>query len=71
MIREFLDDPHAPEANVNAGVTDSVGEPFKSWVDVAGFVDVDELGFGESGVLWVYSGGVERGTAPDRRRDSG
>jgi hypothetical protein len=49
VVREFLDDLHSPEANVNAGVTDSAGEPFKSWVDVAAFVDADELAFSEAG----------------------
>lgn len=52
--REFLDNPPAPEANVNVGRTDDPREPFGSWVDVAAFVDDDELGFCDTGWLWVY-----------------
>ena len=55
VVREFLDDSGSPEGNVNAGRTDMVGEPFESWVDVAGFVDADQLAFSESGLLWVWA----------------
>ena len=54
LVREFLDDPSAPEQNVNRGVSDSEYEPFNTWVDVAGFVDKDDLGFCERGWLWVW-----------------
>jgi len=54
VIREFLEDLQSPEANVNIGLTDLPGEPFGTWIDVAGFVDEDELGFSESGFLWVW-----------------
>jgi hypothetical protein len=54
VVREFLDDPSAPDQNVNRGVLDSLGEPFETWVEVAGFVDGDKLGFCERGWLWVW-----------------
>jgi hypothetical protein len=54
VVREFLDDPDNPEAKTNRGSSDVEGEPFESWVDIAGFVDADDLGFSESGLLWVW-----------------
>jgi hypothetical protein len=54
VVREFLDNPHHPKANRNFGSSDVEGEPFESWVDVAGFVDADNLGFSEAGLLWVW-----------------
>jgi hypothetical protein len=54
VVREFLDDPDNPGANVNRGSSELEGEPFGSWVDVASFVDADELGFSEAGQLWVW-----------------
>lgn len=54
IVREFLDDSQDPEANANVGVSDVEGEPFESWSDVASFVDSDELGFSEVGLLWVW-----------------
>jgi hypothetical protein len=54
VIREFLDDPHNPEANANRGTSEVQGEPFESWVDVANFVDADDLGYTEAGLLWVW-----------------
>jgi hypothetical protein len=54
VVREFLDDSHNPEANADRGSSAVEGEPFESWVDVASFVDADELGLSESGLLWVW-----------------
>jgi hypothetical protein len=54
VLREFLDDADNPEANASRGTSDVEGEPFESWVDVASFVDADELGFSEAGLLWVW-----------------
>jgi hypothetical protein len=54
VVREFVDDPDDPGANANAGATDVEGEPFESWMDVARFVDADELGFSDAGLLWVW-----------------
>jgi hypothetical protein len=54
LVREFLDYPTSPQENVNWGVSDSEYEPFKTWIDVAGFVDEDDLGFCEQGWLWVW-----------------
>jgi hypothetical protein len=54
VVREFLDDPDNPGANTNRGSSDVEGEPFKSWIDVASFVDADELGFSDAGLLWVW-----------------
>ena len=54
VVRVFLDDPDDPEANANVGASKVEGEPFKSWVDVATFVDSDEFGFCDAGLLWVW-----------------
>jgi hypothetical protein len=54
VIREFLDDPHNTDANINVGISEVEGEPFEGWADVASFVDADELGFSEAGLLWVW-----------------
>jgi hypothetical protein len=59
LVREFLDAPSSPEQNVNQGDWDSKYEPFETWIDVAGFVDDDELGFSEQGWLWVWPGPEE------------
>lgn len=55
LVREFLDDPSSPEQNVNTGVSDSEYEPFKTWIDVAGFVDEDRLVFCDTGWLWMWA----------------
>jgi len=55
VIREFSDEPGSPETNVNLGMIESDSEPFEHWFDVAGFVDADELGFSEAGLLWVWA----------------
>lgn len=54
IVRELLDDSQDSEANVNVGISDVEGEPFESWSDVASFVDSDELGCSEAGLLWVW-----------------
>jgi hypothetical protein len=54
VVREFVDDPGSPELNINIGISDSESEPFHSWIEIASFVDADDLGFFESGWLWVY-----------------
>jgi len=54
ILREFLWDRSAPEANVNRGCLDCVDEPFQTWVEVASFVEDDDLGFSETGRLWIY-----------------
>jgi hypothetical protein len=54
VVREFLDDPDHPESNTNRGSWDVEGEPFTSWLDVARFVDADELGYSEAGQVWVW-----------------
>ena len=54
IVRVFLDDRTNPQENIDVGVSDSEGEPFRSWIDVASFVDADDLGFSETGLLWVW-----------------
>jgi hypothetical protein len=54
VVREFLDEPDDPNGNVDRGGNDATGEPFLSWIDVAGFVDEDELGYSEAGLLLVW-----------------
>ncbi|MBC7853498.1 MAG: hypothetical protein IAF94_08685 [Pirellulaceae bacterium] len=52
--REFLDDRDSPESNVNAGRLEDPHEPFESWIEVASYVDDDDLGFSDVGWLWIY-----------------
>jgi hypothetical protein len=54
LVREFLDYADDPTENVNFGDLGPDFEPIESWVDVAGIVDDDKLGFSSTGFLWVY-----------------
>lgn len=54
VVREFLDEPSRPHQNINRGVSNFQGELFQSWVDVAGFVDEDDLATCGQGWLWVW-----------------
>jgi hypothetical protein len=55
LQREFFDDRNSPDEKVDFGVlSDNPHEPFKTWVNVASFVDGDKLAFSEVGSLWVY-----------------
>ena len=56
VLREFMDDRTSLGQNVNRGITEFEGEPFKTWVGVAGFVDEDALGWCDRGWLWVWGG---------------
>ena len=53
VTREFLIDTSSSEEDVNVGRIDSSHEPFKNWVQIAGFVDDDELAFCDAGWLWI------------------
>jgi len=54
--RVFYEQPDSPELNINIGSlsTDLEPQPFLSWVDIASFVDADELAFSDTGWLWVF-----------------
>jgi hypothetical protein len=54
VIREFFEDKESPELSVNKGTLDSETTPIVSWIEVASFVDDDELGFSDTGWLWVF-----------------
>lgn len=56
VIRVFTDDADLPERNLNIGKLEEniEPEPFHSWIEVASFVDADELAFSETGWLWVF-----------------
>lgn len=54
VLREFRNDKNAPHEDINVGRIDSSNEPFTSWVQIAGFVDDDDLGFSDAGWLWVF-----------------
>lgn len=56
VLREFLYLAGSPGENVNRGRLESDCEPLESWVEVAGFIDRDDLAFSERGWLWVYRG---------------
>ena len=55
VVREFLFDADDPDANVNRGVlAGNLIEPLKTWIEVAHFVDDDDLAFSEKGLLWIH-----------------
>jgi hypothetical protein len=54
--REFLDVGDNPQLSVNCGnLASERAAPIASWVDVASIVDDDDLGFNETGALWLLS----------------
>ena len=54
VLREFMDYPDEPEENRDLGCLPGESEnPIKSWIEVASFVDDDELGYSDDGWLWV------------------
>ncbi len=54
VVREFLDYPDEPDENLDKGKLPIEEQtPIKSWIDIASFVDEDDLAFSESGWLWV------------------
>lgn len=54
VVREFLDYAPEQEDNLNVGNLGPDFEPIETWIDVAGIVDDDNLGFSDTGFLWVY-----------------
>lgn len=54
VLREFVDSGDASQPEVNIGRLENETIPFKSWIDIATFVDEDRLAFSDSGWLWVY-----------------
>ena len=54
VLREFLACKDEPEVNVDRGRLETeTATPIKSWIDVASFVDDDDLGFNDKGWLWI------------------
>jgi hypothetical protein len=54
VVREFLHDAKDPAAGVDRGRLDFEDvKRIDSWIDVASFVDSDELSFDENGWLWM------------------
>jgi hypothetical protein len=54
VVREFLHDSDEPAAYVDRGRLEfERTAPIKSWIEVASFVDDDDLSFAENGSLWV------------------
>jgi hypothetical protein len=54
IVREFVDVPDEPDENRNIGkLTQEEEEPIQSWIDVASFVDEENLAFSEEGWLWL------------------
>lgn len=53
LIRDFLYDEQQPQDNVNFGKLEyETDSPINTWIDVASFVDEDELAFSKDGYLW-------------------
>jgi hypothetical protein len=62
IMREFMHCPDEPEDNVDSGKLPWEKDgPIESWIEVASFVDDDDLVFSESGWLWVIEGTSETG----------
>lgn len=57
VIREFREAAEAPDENTDRGRLDfEADNPISDWVDVASFVDEDDLGFApDQGLLWQFS----------------
>lgn len=53
IVREFLHDASDPSDNVDFGSCDLVA-PLNTWIEVASFVDEDDLAFSENGLLWIH-----------------
>ena len=51
VLCEFLDAGDDPEAGPEASGPDK--DRFKSWIDVASFVDGDDMGSSDEGLLWI------------------
>ena len=54
VLQEILFDAAAPTANVYVDRRSGERAPIKDWIGVAAFVDDDDLGFCDQGVLWIY-----------------
>lgn len=55
VVREFLYYADDAEENVDRGKLAQPGyEPLETWIEVASFVDDDELIFSERGLLWIH-----------------
>lgn len=56
VVREFLFDAENPEVNVNRGqIVGNPIEPIETWIQVARFVDDDDVAFSEQGWLWIHA----------------
>ena len=54
VVRDFLHDEVNPEENVDRRGTCADIDELKSWIDVASFVDDDDVVFAETGLLWLH-----------------
>jgi len=54
VLQDILFDASAPETNVCIDRRSGEHAPIGDWRGVARFVDEDELGFAETGELWIY-----------------
>lgn len=54
VVREFVDLPDEPKEGRDAGkLVQEEERPIQGWIDVAAFIDEDELAFSEEGWLWL------------------
>ncbi len=56
VVQEFREAAEAPDENVDRGRLEfEADSPIRSWIDVASFVDDDELGYEpDQGTLWQF-----------------
>ncbi|TWT32538.1 hypothetical protein KOR34_43010 [Posidoniimonas corsicana] len=58
ILREYLYVEDDPSANIDRGYpSDTAVEPLTTWIEVARFVDDDELACSEKGLLWILGPG--------------
>ena len=53
VLREFIHDAENPDENTDTGSCPDVGT-LKTWIEVARFVDDDDLAFSDTGLLWIH-----------------
>ena len=53
VVREFLYDADNPQDNVDNGTLPDI-DPLNTWIEVASFVDDDDIAFSETGLLWIH-----------------
>jgi hypothetical protein len=55
IVREFLEDLQEPGSNINQGKSKYEEHQFNSWMEIASFIDDDEMGYEpDEAELWIF-----------------